>query len=183
MKFLSFSLLAFMGLALISCGTRNDGADNSVDTTKYALATEDQDYDEPTDRTQDFDFNGKHYVINIKTEPADSLPKIKDQYDKPYKDNLVLVKITEDGATVLDRTFSKPNFETYLESNENATMIMGGMAFREVTNAGYVFEALFNKPLDEEGGVAFKVILPHGGGASILTRDTTFNDDEEMGQD
>ncbi len=183
MRFLSFSLLTLMSLALLSCGTRNDGAKTDVDTTKFALATEDQDYDTPTDRTQECDFNGKHYVVNIKTAPADSLPKVKDQYDKPYKDNLVMVKVTENGATVIDRTFSKPNFETYLEGDENKILIMGGMAFREVTNAGVVFEAFFNKPLDEEGGVAFKVVLPHGGGTSIVTRDNSFNDDEEMGQD
>ena len=180
MKKASFAVIlcAIAGCLFVSCGQSTNGAKTDVDTTRYALASEQgPGYDEArTLPATEIDYGGKHYVINVSIAPCDSLPLVKDSYDDPYLDNTVKVVVTADGNTVVNRSFVKRDFAAAAGSLSLDRLVLGGLAFNTINSTGISFGAQLNEPGDIEGGQLFKVTIPLAGGQPIIVRDTNVED-------
>lgn len=174
---------ATIGMLLVAaCGTRQEGSGSDVDTTQYKLATEEGPASDParTLTPQEVDFGGKHYVVKVSIAPCDSLPTVKDSYGDPYLDNVVNIDVTVDGAPMVSRSFAKTDFASAATGLDLSKLVLGGMAYNKLDGSGVHFGAQLNSPGDEEGGFAFKVTIPLGGGSAVIERDNTAGDMSDL---
>lgn len=181
--FATLFLLAAFG-ALASCGTREKGADSSdIDTTRYELAQEDSiEKDAPQQLETEMDFDGKHYVINVKRAPGDSLSKVYDSSGLPFLDNVVNVTVKSGGKTIVDRTFTKRDFGAVAQGIAMDKNVLGGMVFTNINGSGILFNAQLCPPDNAEEGRNFKVSFSLTGDnmqivADDLQEDHSSNDD------
>lgn len=165
-------------MCFTSCGTRTDGNVTDADTTRYALAVEEgPGHDEArTLPAAEAEYAGRHYVIQVSIAPSDSLPTVKDDYDDPYLDNAVSVKVTADGAAVCSHVFTKHDYASAASGIDLSHIILGGMTFDRIDGAGLHFHAQLNQPGSEEGGYNFNVTLRTNGTVADVTRDNSGED-------
>lgn len=173
----SVAFCAVVGCLFISCG-RTDNKPSDIDTTQYALATEEgPGFDEArTLPATEVDFNGKHYVINVSIAPCDSLPLVKDSYGDPFMDNAVKLQVSADDNIIIDRSFVKNDFAAATSGLSLNRLVLGGLAFNVVNSNGLSFSAQLNEPGDIEGGYVFKVTIPLMGGQPVIVRETVIDD-------
>lgn len=172
--FSTSSILFFSSVLFTACGNKTDGNLSTLDTTLYELAQEEgPGHDDPrTLPAVNVDFGGKHYVTTVSISPSDSLPMVKDSYDDPYKDNEAKVKVTVDGAVLIDKVWGKVDFLSAVGSDVDLkNQIFCGIAFDKISNNGIVFRAQLAAPGDVEGGTSFYVIYPLDGSTPVIERD------------
>lgn len=193
MKITSFSASSFAALflsatiaALSSCGTREKtSGSNGIDTTRYELAKEDSiEKDAPQQLESEMDFDGKHYVINVKRTPGDSLAKVYDSSGLPFLDNVVSVTVKSGGKTIIDRSFTKGDFGGAAQGIALDKNVLGGMVFTNINGSGIQFNAQLCPPDNPEEGRNFKVSFSlNGSNMQIVADDSqedhSSNDDSE----
>lgn len=167
-------------LATLLFGACNSGRDQSasdVDTTRYQLATEAGPGQDPAIQLtpQVIKFQGAEYTIAVNRAPSDSLPLVKDSYGDPYRDNIVTINVSRNGELCFTQRFGKTNFAESATDFDLKTVTLGGMAFTRIDASGLHFGAQLCSPGDVEGGYAFNVTIPLGGGAAKIERDTSIN--------
>lgn len=181
----SATILATTAIVITACNTGKENTGKDVDTAQYQLATDaGPGQDASIQLTpQVITYQGATYSIAVSRTPSDTLPLIKDSYGDPYKDNVVHISVTRDGEPCLSRQFVKTDFAAAARDININTLTLGGMAFSRLDADGYHFGAQLCSPGDVEGGYAFSVTLPLGGGAPTIVRDnnaTAMN--EEMAE-
>lgn len=174
-------------VALTSCGTREKTTSgNDVDTTRYELAQEDSiEKDAPQQLETEMDFDGKHYVINVKRAPGDSLTKVYDSSGLPFLDNVVNVTVKSGGKTIVDHTFTKNDFSAAAPGLAMDKNVLGGMVFININGSGILFNAQLCPPDNAEEGRNFKVSFALTGGnmqivADDSQEDHSSNDDDNQ---
>lgn len=171
-------------VAMTSCGTREKTSDNSgIDTTRYELAQEDSiEKDAPQQLETEMDFDGKHYVINVKREPGDSLAKVYDSSGLPFLDNVVNITVKSGDKTIIDRTFTKKDFSAAAQGLALDKNVLGGMVFTNINGSGILFNAQLCPPDNAEEGRNFRISFSLSGSnmkieADDLQEDHSSNDD------
>lgn len=170
-------LVAFAALAMTACGTREkSGPDKDVDTTLYALATEDSvEKDAPQHLVDTVDFDGRHFVITVDRTPCDTLPRVVDE-NGPYLDNVVRLTVKTDGTTIINRRFTKNDFGEASEKLPLSRLTLGGMGFNTINGRGIQFNAQLCAPGSLEGGNNFKVSFSLNGSNMRIAPDDTVDD-------
>lgn len=174
----AFALLVASVAALSSCGTREKTADGSgIDTTRYELAQEDSiEKDAPTQFDTEMDFDGKHYVINVKRAPGDSLAKVYDSTGIPFLDNVVSVTVKSDDKTIIDRSFTKKDFSAAAQGIVLEKNVLGGMVFTNINGSGIQFNAQLCPPDNAEDARNFKVSFSLRGSNMQIVADDSQED-------
>lgn len=163
--------IALATLALSACGGKTSTPDIATDTTEVALAVEQgPGHDDERRLTDDAEFSGHKYAIEVRCAPDDSLPTIKDRFGDPYLDNRVWIKVMRDGSLLTQRSVTKAQLLPHLEGADASQLILGGVAFSAVDAHGLHFGAQLNGPGDEEGGLAFKLTLPLSGQGELAVK-------------
>lgn len=177
--------VALSTILLAACGTRQESANaEGPDTIQYELAAEDSvEKDAPQQLSDTVVFNDQEFIINIARTPADSLPKVYDNDDIPFLDNMVNVTVLTGGETIVKRTFTKNDFKEAAENVNLNKVVLGGMVFNTINGTGIVFNAQLCPPGSVEGGNNFKIAFNlHGGNMRITPDDTeedhSSNDDQ-----
>lgn len=175
----AFAILfvAFAAFAMTACGTREkSGSDKDIDTTMYALATEDSvEKDAPQHLTDTVDFDGRQFFITVDRMPCDTIPRVVDE-NGPYLDNVVRLTVKTDGNTIINRRFTKNDFAESGEKLPLSRLTLGGMGFNTINGRGIQFNAQLCAPGSLEGGNNFKVSFNLNGGNMRIAPDDTVED-------
>ena len=128
-------------------------------------------------------------VVSIDRRTDRSLPAVKDENDVQFFDNRVSVRVKRGGELLVERSFTKADFESYLPEVDKRLGVMQGMALDSAscTARNLVFGAQVGQPGMDGDGSAFRISmsLPDGGISveRLSSQDTTRDDmeDDESG--
>lgn len=158
--------LVLMGLLTVNCGQKKKNDDiivKKVETPKPQDPISMQDY---TD-TKDIVWLGKDYQVEVRREPDNTLPMVKDEDGQEFVDNhIVLRVIRSDGSEFVNRTFTKAAFESHLDEDYRNTGILEGLVFDKVDGSQLIFAASVCHPQTDEY-VPFVVTLSKMGDLGI----------------
>ena len=82
-----------------------------------------------SDVTTHFQFRGKPCEAQVFRTPDETLPRVKDEEGNEYVDNRITLRITSQGKTLVDRTFTKDNFASVVEQRFLQHSIFEGLVY------------------------------------------------------
>lgn len=89
------------------------------------------------------------YTIEVSRYADESLPLATDESGQQYYDNKISLKVRRaDGSLFIDRTFSKSDFNAFLDNHTKETGALLGLPFVEVDGNSLVFAASVGSPDD-----------------------------------
>ena len=112
MKKLIYLLLLPLALAVVACGGKN-GSSNK----ESVLARQDSVDAHGLQRMQsskaetDIKFKGRDYHSLVSRTPDESLPHVSNDMGDTYVDNKIVLRITRGSENVLNKTFTKNDFQ------------------------------------------------------------------------
>lgn len=102
---------------------------------------------------------GKTYYVVINRTSDKSLAMSKDENGHAYYDNKITVKISrEDGSVFFERTFTKSDFEEYLDANTRQNGALLGIALNKAEGDNLMFAASVGSP-DELSDLYVPLVL------------------------
>ena len=101
--------------------------------------------------TRDILWLEKGYKVEVKRTPNDSLPLVKDETGQKFVDNSIMVVVRRaDGSVAISKTFTKANFDAYVNANYRKAGILEGMVFDKVDGQQLLFAASVSLPQTDE---------------------------------
>lgn len=114
---------------------------------------------------------GKEYKVEVNRMPSDSLPMVKDETGQKFVDNRITVVVRRaDGSVAISKSFTKANFEQFLDGKYRREGILEGLVFDEVDDLHLEFAASVCLPQTDEY-IPLEVKIDNFGNVSI-ERDT-----------
>lgn len=143
-------LMAFIVVALTGCGGKKKS--NDIITKRVTKVTpRGPERMQPYDDTRNVDWIGRKYHVAIHRQPADSLPKVKDETGQQYVDNVISVAVSrQDGSVFFSRTFTKSDFKQFLDADYTKTGIFEGLVFDKADGDYLEFAASVSHPGTDE---------------------------------
>ena len=135
-----------------------------------------QDYNQ----VKDIQWLDRGYQVNIRRTADDSLRMVKDETGQKVVDNGIRLQvIRQDGSVFFSQTFTKANFNDYLDDDYRATGILEGLVFDRVEGHQLIFAGSVSHPQTDEY-IPLVITLSNFGDVSI-SRDTQMdtNGDQE----
>lgn len=106
---------------------------------------------QPYNDTRNVQWLGKVYQVEVSRMASDSLPKVKDETGQVFVDNRITLTVRRaDGSVAISKTFTKTNFEPYLNANFRKAGILEGLVFDEVDGQQLEFAASVSLPQTDE---------------------------------
>ena len=126
-----------------------------------------QDYNQ----VKDIQWLDRGYQVNIRRTADDSLRMVKDETGQKFVDNRILLKvIRQDGSVFFSQSFTKANFNDYLDDDYRATGILEGLVFDRVEGHQLIFAGSVSHPQTDEY-IPLVITLSNFGDVTI-SRDT-----------
>lgn len=101
--------------------------------------------------TRDVLWLGKSYKVEVKREPSDSLPMVKDESGQKFVDNRISVRVLRsDGTVAISKSFTKATFNDYLTDHYRKAGILEGLVFDKVDSQQLEFAASVSLPQTDE---------------------------------
>lgn len=89
----------------------------------------------------DITFKGKEYHSYVSRTPDENLAHVKNEMGDTYLDNKIVLRLTRGGETVLDKTFTKSDFASVVDSDFLSKSILEGLVYDKTTPQGIVYAA------------------------------------------
>ena len=126
-----------------------------------------QDYNQ----VKDVQWLDRSYQVDIHRMADDSLKMVKDETGQKFVDNRIQLKvIRQDGSVFFSRTFTKADFNDYLDDDYRATGILEGLVFDRVEGLHLIFAGSVSHPQTDEY-IPLVITLSNFGDVTI-SRDT-----------
>ena len=126
-----------------------------------------QDYNQ----VKDVEWLDRSYQVDIRRMADDSLKMVKDETGQKFVDNRIQLKvIRQDGSVFFSRTFTKADFNDYLDDDYRATGILEGLVFDRVDGYQLIFAGSVSHPQTDEY-IPLVITLSNFGDVTI-SRDT-----------
>lgn len=143
MKKISFILLVGISVSLLSC---NGGGEKTekVDVRTYQLSEKSQTGEYAMQQSSakgEAKIGGVEYRYEIDRNPSPQLPKVKDEQNNLFVDNVIDLRIIRNGKSILSKRFTKKDFSSHVESAFAAKAILEGLVFDQVINGKLRFAA------------------------------------------
>lgn len=133
-------------------------------------------------QTKDLDWLSSTYRCEIRRTPDDSLAMVKDENGQKFVDNRIHIKVLrKDGSVFFNRTFTKADFDSFLDDDYRRTGILEGLVFDRIEGSGLVFAASVSHPQTDEY-IPLVMTVSRMGNVSIVRdtqMDTSAQDDDE----
>ena len=143
-------LVASAGILLVACGQKKQTQDIIVPKEEVKAPQGPirmQDYKQ----TNDIQWLGKPYQVEITRIPDDSLRMVTDEDGQKFVDNRITLRILRgDGSTFYKGGFTKAAFENYLDDDYRKTGILEGFVFDKIEGAQLIFAASVCHPQTDE---------------------------------
>ena len=145
-------LLVLMAAVMLTTGCKEKKKTDDIIATKAEVVKPSapirmQDYTQ----VKDVAWLGKQYKVTIHRTPDDSLRMVKDEMGQKFVDNRISLTVTRsDGSVAISKTFTKANFENYIDEKYRRMGILEGFVFDEVDDLRLEFAASVSLPLTDE---------------------------------
>ena len=96
---------------------------------------------QPSKSETNITFNGKGYHSTISRTPDEQLPLVTSEMGDTYVDNKIVLRLTRGGEEVVNTTFTKNSFASYVSPDFLSKSILEGMVYNKTTPQGIVFAA------------------------------------------
>ena len=164
------TIVAALGTTLTSCKQKKQTEDIIVRKTekpKPQAPIRMQDYNQ----VKDVQWLDRSYQVDIRRTADDSLRMVKDETGQKFVDNRIQLKvIRQDGSVFFSRTFTKADFNDYLDDDYRATGILEGLVFDRVEGLHLIFAGSVSHPQTDEY-IPLVITLSNFGDVTI-SRDT-----------
>ena len=182
---LAVMMTVVLGTAMLAgCKQKKQTGDiivRKTETPKPQAPIRMQDYNQ----VKDIKWLDREYQIDIRRTPDDSLRMVKDETGQKFVDNRILLKvIREDGSVFFSQTFTKANFNDYLDDDYRATGILEGLVFDRVEGLRLIFAGSVCHPQTDEY-IPLVITLSNFGDVTIsrdTQMDTSGTEEEEQYQ-
>ena len=159
-----------LGTTLTGCKQKKQTEDIIVRKTeapKPQAPIRMQDYNQ----VKDVQWLDRSYQVDIRRMADDSLRMVKDETGQKFVDNRIQLKvIRQDGSVFFSRTFTKADFNDYLDDDYRATGILEGLVFDRVEGLHLIFAGSVSHPQTDEY-IPLVITLSNFGDVTI-SRDT-----------
>ena len=146
---------------------REDIIVRKAETPKPQAPIRMQDYSQ----VKDVEWLDRIYQVDIHRMADDSLKMVKDETGQKFVDNSIQLKvIRQDGSVFFSQTFTKADFNDYLDDDYRATGILEGLVFDRVDGYQLVFAGSVSHPQTDEY-IPLVITLSNFGDLTI-SRDT-----------
>ena len=163
MKHLTMLSCAAFALLLVSCGKKQQNENLDLDFEPIEITTvADPDFTESNTVTS----GASTFAYTISRTASDSLPMIDDGMNHCFKDNVVKIVVTRDGAAYFDRTFTKQSFAKFLSSSDAEQSTLGGVKFNKCESGRMLFQVNISSPVGDIT-VPFDVTVESDGSCSV----------------
>ena len=106
---------------------------------------------QPYTDSRDVQWIGRTYHIAINRQPSDSLPMVKDEIGQQFVDNVISLEVSRgDGSVFYSHTFTKKDFDRYLDNDYRNTGILEGLVFDKTDGDWLEFAASVSHPQTDE---------------------------------
>ncbi len=164
------TIVAALGTTLTSCKQKKQTEDIIVRKTekpKPQAPIRMQDYNQ----VKDVQWLDRSYQVDIRRTADDSLRMVKDETGQKFVDNRIQLKvIRQDGSVFFSQTFTKADFNDYLDDDYRATGILEGLVFDRVEGLHLIFAGSVSHPQTDEY-IPLVITLSNFGDVTI-SRDT-----------
>lgn len=125
---------------------------------------------------------GSRYNLLVQCMADKSVPPIEDELGQLYYNNKVVVKVGKEGGLLLEKTFTKADFETYLSGVNTKAMILQGMNFylEDSGKYGICLIAQIGEPGLDGGHLFWVKVDKNNGSLSIEKSDWLMDETEPM---
>ena len=160
-----------LGTAMLTGGKQKKQTEDIIvrktETPKPQAPIRMQDYNQ----VKDIEWLDRNYQVDIRRTADDSLRMVKDETGQKFVDNRILLKvIRQDGSVFLSQSFTKANFNDYLDDDYRATGILEGLVFDRVEGHQLIFAGSVSHPQTDEY-IPLVITLSNFGDVTI-SRDT-----------
>ena len=159
-----------LGTTLTGCKQKKQTEDiivRKTETPKPQAPIRMQDYNQ----VKDVQWLDRSYQVDIRRMADDSLRMVKDETGQKFVDNRIQLKvIRQDGSVFFSRTFTKADFNDYLDDDYRATGILEGLVFDRVEGLHLIFAGSVSHPQTDEY-IPLVITLSNFGDVAI-SRDT-----------
>ena len=159
-----------LGTTLTGCKQKKQTEDiivRKTETPKPQAPIRMQDYNQ----AKDVQWLDRSYQVDIRRMADDSLRMVKDETGQKFVDNRIQLKvIRQDGSVFFSRTFTKADFNDYLDDDYRATGILEGLVFDRVEGLHLIFAGSVSHPQTDEY-IPLVITLSNFGDVTI-SRDT-----------
>lgn len=138
-----------------------------------------------TKQERDIEWLGSTYHITIIRSVCDSLPKAKDEDGNAYYDNTISLCIQRpDGSNVVNRTFTKASFNSYISgSGMEKDGALLGIVFDKVENGCLVFATSVGSPDIRSDAFVPMVMKVDRNGQITVSLDTKLDSGSDIDMD
>ncbi len=135
-----------------------------------------------TEFKTNFVHKGKEYTSLITRQPDEEQPFIKNQQGDVFVDNSITLRITSANKTIVNKTFTKKDFASIIDSRFMKHAILEGLIYDGTTPEGFVYIASVSYP-QSDLYVPIKLTIGTEGNIrmtkeELLENQTTENTDE-----
>lgn len=123
-----------------------------------------------SDVTARFLFHGKQCEAQVFRTADETLPKVKDEQGNEYVDNRIALRITSQGHTLVERTFTKQSFSSIISERFLQHAILEGLVYDTVSPRGMIFAASVSYP-QSDLYVPIRLIFTADGQVSMETEE------------
>ncbi len=177
---LNLLLLCACGIFMISCSNKDKPPAVNQDT----ILAFDETINKGVIEMDQFHINdsttykGHVYIYDITRMPDSTLATVTEQETQNlYRDNHVELKILKDGASFVEKTFTKKDFLSYIDEGFKKNGILEGFVFNENSDNGLCFSTSVSYPQSDMYITLSVTIAPNG--TISIVRDNIIEEDEE----
>ncbi len=99
-----------------------------------------------SDVTSHVRFGGKEYEVCVFRSADETLPVVKDEAGQEFVDNCVRLRVSTGERIVLNRTFTKDDFASFMDARFLKHSLLEGIVYDTVSARGLVFAASVSYP-------------------------------------
>lgn len=165
-KIYSLILMSCLVASLISCSKKKES--NTIITTiePEKVTKEIKTVGDGTE-TKSFDWNGTYYTATITRKANKDIKPVKDDDGARYYENTIEMKLEGPDGVVFQRTFSKDDFDSYIDKNylKPSRSTLMTIAFSRTDGANAYFMITVGSPnqMDDEYMLVQMAVSKSGG--------------------
>ncbi len=136
-------LMSLSSLLLVSIGCKDKKERRGLARLTQIDSTDSRGVQrmQPSRSDTSFVFKGRKHHSHVERMPDESLPTVTNTTGDTYADNQILLRLTCEGATWLEKRFTKADFASVVEPEFLQRSILEGLVFDRITPQGIRYAA------------------------------------------
>ena len=144
------TVIGCLTLVLVACGGKKKSDNIIAERVEQPKPQEPVRLQSYTD-DRDVKWIGRTYHISINRQPSDSLPMVKDEVGQQFVDNVITLVVSRDNGSVFySHTFTKKDFDKFIDNDYRNTGILEGLVFDKENGDWLEFAASVSHPQTDE---------------------------------